>query len=252
MDKVSPKKQLGQHFLTDPSIAQHIVDSLSKEHQNVMEIGPGMGVLTRFLLNRHPNFKAVDVDQESVQYLKFHYPESENSFLYADFLRLKEGAVFQEEYAIIGNFPYNISSQILFKMLDERNQVTELVGMFQREVARRVISPPGNKDYGILSVLIQAFYTGEYLFTVNEGSFNPPPKVKSGVIRLKRNEVKSLPCDETRFIRVVKAGFNQRRKTLRNALKSVTKPGFQHEFLDKRAEQLSVDDFVQLTLAIEE
>lgn len=255
--QVKAKKHLGQHFLRDLNISQRIANLLSGHgnYETVLEIGPGMGVLTQYLLPQksHKTF-VVEIDRESVAYLQKHYPELENRIIEGDFLQLnleqwllenKTNAA-ENTLAIIGNFPYNISSQILFKALDYRHIVTEIVGMFQKEVAQRVASPPGNKDYGIISVLLQAFYHIEYNFTVPPGAFDPPPKVQSGVIRLRRNEVKSLDCNEKKFIQVVKTGFNQRRKTLRNALKPLGIK-FEHPLLDKRAEQLSVVDFIVLT-----
>lgn len=252
MNEVKAKKFLGQHFLTDESIAQRIVDSLSGCTPNLIEIGPGMGVLTKYLMqNTELNFSVVEIDRESVAWLHEHYPQLK--VIEGDFLRLDLNALFHDSFAIIGNFPYNISSQILFRVFDCRNQVVEVVGMFQKEVAERVAAGPGSKTYGILSVLLAAFYDIEYLFTVHEHVFNPPPKVKSAVIRLVRNNVTSLECDEQLFVRVVKAGFNQRRKTLRNALRSAGLPleGVAEGFLAKRAEQLSVEEFVSVTKSIE-
>ena len=247
---VRPKKQLGQHFLNDKNIAKRIVDSLSaQEADAVLEIGPGMGVLTGLLLDRFKDkFYAADVDQESIDYLKDFLPTLENRLLYADFLRFDLSQISSGKMAIIGNFPYNISSQIFFKVLENRNKVTEVVGMVQREVAQRICEPPGSKTYGILSVLLQAYFNISYLFTVSEGVFTPPPKVKSAVIKLTRNDTQTLACDEKLFVRVVKAGFNQRRKTLRNSIRSGF-PGFsgEHPVLDKRPEQLGVEEFVALT-----
>lgn len=245
--QVRAKKQLGQHFLTDESIAARIVDSLKATTGHVLEIGPGMGVLTKYLLqNSSLDFHAVELDAESVQYLHDHYPELH--VLEADFLSIEPTALFSEPFAIIGNFPYNISSQILFKVYNHRDQVEELVGMFQKEVAERVVASPGSKTYGILSVLLSAFYDIEYLFTVNEHVFNPPPKVKSAVIRLRRNSVQHLDCDEQLFTQVVKTAFNQRRKTLRNALRPLGKSldNIPEHLLSLRAEQLSVADFIVL------
>lgn len=249
MDLVTPKKNLGQHFLINESIAERIVDSISTNPNHVMEIGPGMGVLTKYLLRKNfEHFKVVEIDRESVTFLQAHYPELQNDILAEDFLRLNLHNYCTENLVIIGNFPYNISSQILFKVLDEKDLVSEVVGMFQKEVAERVASGPGNKQYGIISVLLQAYYDIEYLFTVDEMQFNPPPKVKSAVIRLKRNSDKILHCDEHLFKQVVKAGFNQRRKTLHNSLKSFT---FDEEFahddiFTKRPEQLSVSEFERI------
>ena len=250
--KVKPKKHLGQHFLKDKQIAENIVNLLSLHggYTKVLEIGPGMGVLTDFLITR-PDYEThlIDIDAESIVYLKKNYPQLQNRIIQGDFLRLNLDTLFDEPFAIIGNFPYNISSQILFNILDHKNKVPEVVCMLQREVAQRLASPPGNKEYGILSVLLQAYYTIEYKLTVHEGVFDPPPKVKSGVIRLLRNSVEKLDCDEKLFKQVVKQGFNNRRKTLRNALKPLHLPESMHThpLLDKRAEQLSVADFIELT-----
>jgi 16S rRNA (adenine1518-N6/adenine1519-N6)-dimethyltransferase len=250
--KVKPKKHLGQHFLTDQDIARRIVELLSMHqgYDTVLEIGPGMGVLTDFLIAHHAyETHLIDIDAESVEYLNKHYPELKDRIIKGDFLRLNLDSLFDKPFAIIGNFPYNISSQIFFKVLDHKDKVPEIVCMLQKEVAQRIASPPGNKDYGILSVLLQAYYTIEYQFTVHEHVFHPPPKVKSGVIRLQRNEVKKLDCDEVLFKRIVKQGFNNRRKTLRNALKPFSLPEamISDPLLDKRAEQLGVADFVYLT-----
>jgi 16S rRNA (adenine1518-N6/adenine1519-N6)-dimethyltransferase len=250
---VKAKKHLGQHFLTDKNIAQKIVDALSAEQQNILEIGPGMGMLTQLILaNPDKNLIALDVDEESVAYLQQHYPENKDQFLLQDFLKADLTQIYPPPFAVIGNFPYNISSQILFKVLENRHHIPELVGMFQKEVAERIASKPGNKVYGILSVLSQAFYDTEYLFTVHEHVFSPAPKVKSAVIRMNRKARASLGCDETLFFKVVKAGFNQRRKTLRNSLKRIH-PELTSDipFLDKRPEQLSIEDFILLTSAIE-
>lgn len=252
MTYVSPKKYLGQHFLRDESIAERIAQSLAhtSQYKQVLEVGPGMGVLTKYLLQRSDlETWVVELDRESVTYLKTFYPQLSPRIIEYDFLKLDLSKYFSGPFAIIGNFPYNISSQILFKALDYRNQVPEVVGMFQKEVAERIAAPPGSKTYGITSVLLQAFYDIEYLFTVDASVFNPPPKVQSGVIRLTRNKVQQLDCDEKLFTQVVKAGFNQRRKTLRNALKAFpVKPEFaQHEVFNLRAERLSVADFVAVT-----
>lgn len=253
MNEVRAKKFLGQHFLTDEGIAKRIVDSLSPEVSRLLEIGPGMGVLTKYLINRaDTDFHVIEIDHESVAYLHDHYPTLD--VVEGDFLKQDLSALFHDTYAIIGNFPYNISSQILFRVFDNRNQVSEVVGMFQKEVAERVAAGPGSKTYGILSVLLSAFYNIEYLFTVQEHVFNPPPKVKSAVIRLKRNDIAELECDERLFVQVVKAGFNQRRKTLRNALRSANLPvdTVPETILAKRAEQLSVDEFITLTKTIQQ
>lgn len=253
MNEVRAKKFLGQHFLTDETIARRIVDSLAPEAHRVLEIGPGMGVLTKYL-NERPDtdFHVVEIDRESVAWLHEHYPTLD--VIEGDFLKLDLTSLFHDRYAIIGNFPYNISSQILFRVFECRNQVSEVVGMFQKEVAERVAEGPGSKTYGILSVLLGAFFEVEYLFTVHEHVFNPPPKVKSAVIRLRRNGVAHLDCDEPLFVQVVKAGFNQRRKTLRNALRSAGMPvdAVPESTLAKRAEQLSVDEFINLTKTIQQ
>lgn len=252
MTEVKAKKFLGQHFLTDERIAERIVDSLSTETNHVLEIGPGMGVLTKYLIKKDElDFHVVEIDRESVAYLHDHYPTLD--VIEGDFLQYDLTPLFHDTFSIIGNFPYNISSQILFKVFDNRDRVSEVVGMFQKEVAERVAAGPGSKTYGILSVLLSAFYNIEYLFTVNENVFNPPPKVKSAVIRLRRNDVKSLECDEKLFVQVVKAGFNQRRKTLRNALRQLNLPlgRISEETLAKRAEQLSVAQFIEITKTIE-
>lgn len=252
MTEVRAKKFLGQHFLTDEKIAERIVESLSTDTPHVLEIGPGMGVLTKYLIKKEElDFHVVEIDRESVAYLHDHYPTLD--VIEGDFLQYDLTSLFQDTFSIIGNFPYNISSQILFKVFDNRDKVTEVVGMFQKEVAERVAAGPGSKTYGILSVLLSAFYNIEYLFTVHENVFNPPPKVKSAVIRLRRNDIKSLECDEKLFIQVVKAGFNQRRKTLRNALRQLNMPldNVGEEMLAKRAEQLSVAQFIEITKNIE-
>jgi 16S rRNA (adenine1518-N6/adenine1519-N6)-dimethyltransferase len=252
MSVVKAKKHLGQHFLTDKNIAEKIVNSLksSDKYDHVLEVGPGMGILSDFLLSKDtPEAYLIDIDTESFNFLNKKYPNLGERLINGDFLELNFKDVFPGKFAIIGNFPYNISSQILFKVLDNRQQVVELVGMFQKEVAERCAEKPGSKEYGILSVFLQAYYKVEYLFSVKPGVFNPPPKVTSAVIRLTRNEVESLDCDEKLFWQVVKAGFNQRRKTLRNALSSlVSKDDMQDDpLLDLRAERLSVNDFVKLT-----
>jgi len=252
MTEVKAKKFLGQHFLTDERIAERIVESLSTETNHVLEIGPGMGVLTKYLIKKDElDFHVVEIDRESVAYLHDHYPTLD--VIEGDFLQYDLTSLFHDTFSIIGNFPYNISSQILFKVFDNRDRVSEVVGMFQKEVAERVAAGPGSKTYGILSVLLSAFYNIEYLFTVNENVFNPPPKVKSAVIRLRRNDVKSLECDEKLFVQVVKAGFNQRRKTLRNALRQLNLPldRISEETLAKRAEQLSIAQFIEITKTIE-
>ncbi len=254
--KVSPKKHLGQHFLTDLNIATKIVNQLTLPEgvNQVLEIGPGMGVLTQYLL-QHKEYQTtvIEIDRESVTYLQQHFPALEDRIISADFLKLNLEEKFSGKISIIGNFPYNISSQIFFKVLANRNQVMEVVGMLQKEVAERIAAPPGSKTYGILSVLLQAFYTITYNFTVHEHVFNPPPKVKSAVISLVRNKIFQLPCNESLFFEVVKQSFSTRRKTLRNCLKSF---GLNPEIsaqpiFDKRAEQLSVEDFIGLTQMLE-
>jgi len=253
MVRVKPKKNLGQHFLRDKSVAARVADTLSgKGYESVLEIGPGTGILTEFLLDRKFNdFRVIEIDNESVHFLKENFQELKH-IIRGDFLKMDLRSVFPDKLGITGNFPFDISTQILFKMLDNRDLITELTGMFQKEVAERICAPPGSKTYGILSVLVQAFYSAEYLFTVNEHVFSPPPKVKSGVIRLTRNSVIELGCDETLFFRVVKACFNQRRKTLRNSVKAA----FDLKVLDYpdfglRPEQLSVSQFIDLTNWIE-
>jgi len=252
MSLVRAKKHLGQHFLTDKNIAAKIVGSLqlAAGYNQVLEVGPGMGILSDFLLQRNDlQTYLIDIDTESYEFLQKKYPQLGERLINDDFLEMDFGKVFSKSFGIIGNFPYNISSQILFKVLENRDQVAEVVGMFQKEVAERCTAKPGSKEYGILSVFLQAYYKVEYLFTVKAGVFNPPPKVLSAVIRLTRNETGKLDCDEKLFWQVVKAGFNQRRKTLRNALSSlINKEKLTDEpLLDLRAERLSVADFVGLT-----
>lgn len=244
---VKAKKYLGQHFLTDKNIARKIVEALSEEHENIVEVGPGTGVLTNLLAALpQKKFIAMDVDQESVDYLNKSLPGQ--TILLQDFLKCNLQTLFEGQVAVIGNFPYNISSQILFKILENRSHIPEMVGTFQKEVADRIASGPGSKKYGILSVLAQAFYDTHYLFTVHEHVFSPAPKVKSAVIKMVRKPDYHLPCDEAAFFAVVKTGFNQRRKTLRNSLKSLLKdPARDHPYLQLRPEQLSVEQFVELT-----
>ena len=252
MRLVKPKKALGQHFLKDLQIARQIAETLDAyKGMPVLEIGPGMGVLTQFLLNAGHDLTVVELDRESVAYLEKNFPRLEGRILAEDFLRLDLSKIFSSPFCVIGNYPYNISSQIFFRVLDYKDSVPCCSGMIQREVALRLASPPGKKDYGILSVLLQAWYNIEYLFTVSENVFDPPPKVKSAVIRMTRNERKSLGCDEALFKRVVKTSFNQRRKTLRNSMKPLLGKEFPHYSLpifDKRPEQLSVEDFIELTI----
>lgn len=253
MKRVRAKKHLGQHFLEDLSIAKAIADALSREgYEDVIEVGPGMGVLTQYLLHEEYTTHLIELDQESVSYLQAQYPTMSNRIYSTDFLQLDLTNITKKPFALIGNFPYNISSQILFKALDYKDQIPEVVGMFQKEVAERVASGPGNKKYGIISVLLQAYYDIEYLFTVSEDVFEPPPKVKSGVIRLKRNDKSKLDCNEKFFKRVVKQAFSQRRKTLKNALKPlIGNSDFNDPLLTLRAERLSVAEFVYLTNELE-
>lgn len=256
MENVKAKKHLGQHFLKEPYIAEKIVNllSLHRNYTNVLEIGAGMGVLTQFLL-KSPNYKTsiIEIDKESVAYLKANFALGSEQLIEGDFLRYNLANLFSEPFAIIGNLPYNISSPIFFKILENRDNIPEVVCMIQKEVADRIVAKHGNKTYGILSVFLQAFYDVKYAFTVSEGSFNPPPKVKSGVIVLKRNERVKLDCNEKLFFQIVKAGFNQRRKMLRNPLKmlNVSKELLSQEVFTKRAEQLSIEDFIALTRLVE-
>lgn len=255
MNDVRAKKHLGQHFLTDESIAKNIADTLNFEGYDItLEIGPGMGVLTKYLLEKPTETYVIEIDTESVTYLDTHYPKLHGKIISKDFLKYNINEVFEgKPFAIIGNFPYNISSQIVFKCLELRHQVTEFSGMFQKEVAERICEKKGSKAYGILSVLVQAFYDAEYLFTVSPDVFNPPPKVNSGVLRLRRKENFTLPCNEKLFFSVVKTGFQQRRKTLRNSLKSFNLSDNLKEdtIFDLRPEQLSVEQFIALTQKIE-
>ena len=246
MKNVRAKKHLGQHFLNDEQIAFDITDLLSDGAKNVVEIGPGMGVLTQYLVKKDFKTEVVEIDRESVFYLRLNYPELE--IHEGDFLQLDLKEQYPYNFSLIGNFPYNISSQILFKAFENRDQIPEVVGMFQKEVAERIACKKGKKR-GILSVFLQAFYDVEYCFTVDEHVFNPPPKVKSGVIKLVRNSRKELTVDEKKFKRVVKAGYNQRRKTLKNAMKpfEIINGNEIVDLLALRAEQLSVDDFIKLT-----
>lgn len=256
MATVRAKKNLGQHFLKDKDIAQKIVESLQANNvDKVLEIGPGMGVLTQFLLqNKSYETSVVEIDRESVEYLNQHFPEIKERIISADFLRLNLHNHFTEPFAIIGNFPYNISSQIFFKVLEYHNQIPEVVGMLQKEVAERLAAGPGSKTYGILSVFLQAYYNIEYLFTVDEDQFTPPPKVKGGVIRLTRNQTKHLNCDEKLFKGIVKMAFNQRRKTMRNSLRTmITSDKLKaNPIFDKRPEQLGVAEFEMVVRMIGE
>ncbi len=247
---VKPKKHLGQHFLTDQNIAGKIAGCLGNTWSTVCELGPGTGVLTKPLLQNQSIQKLtlIEVDSESVEYLNHHFADQRLTVIQVDFLHFDLTQISTEPFALIGNFPYNISSQIFFKVLDYRDLVTEVVGMVQKEVAERIAAPPGSKTYGILSVLLQAWFDIEYCFTVSENVFFPPPKVKSAVIRLRRNSTRKLACDEKQFFTVVKTAFNLRRKTLRNALRPVLKEKtVSHPLFDKRAEQLGVPEFVELT-----
>lgn len=247
---VRPKKHLGQHFLTDLNIAQNIAGALTGvDYQDVLEVGPGMGVLTQYLLQTKHTIHAIEVDNESVDYLKTNFPKLEPNLIFGDFLKCNLAKEFPSPLAIIGNFPYNISSQILFKTIENRNQIPEFVGMFQKEVAERICEPPGSKAYGILSVLTQSFYDTEYLFNVNRFVFDPPPKVASAVLRLRRKETIDLNCDERLYFRVVKTAFQQRRKTLRNSLKtfSLSTNLKEDTIFGQRPEQLGVSDFVRIT-----
>jgi len=252
---VRAKKHLGQHFLKDEQIAQNIADSLTENgYKNVLEIGPGMGVLTKYILKKDLVVHVIEIDTESVEYLKANYLNLADRIISKDFLKINISDYFgEEQVAIIGNFPYNISTQIVFKTLENRHQIPEFSGMFQKEVAQRIAEKEGSKVYGILSVLTQAFYDVEYLFTVPPTVFNPPPKVDSGVIRLTRKENFTLPVNEKLFYTVVKTAFNQRRKTMRNSLKTLNLSDNLREdpIFAKRPEQLSVQEFISLTAKIE-
>jgi 16S rRNA (adenine1518-N6/adenine1519-N6)-dimethyltransferase len=255
MKQVRPKKNLGQHFLTDLSIAKRIADTVDIPYADlpVLEVGPGMGVMTQYLLEKPRPFKVVEIDRESVDYLNEHFPKLRENILGEDFLRMDLGQVFDgQQFVLTGNYPYDISSQIFFKMLDNRDLIPCCTGMIQHEVALRMAAQPGNKQYGILSVLIQAWYNVDYLFTVAPSVFNPPPKVQSAVIRMTRNEVRHLGCDEQLFKRVVKTTFNQRRKMLRVSLRQILSPEApvfttHADLLTRRPEQLSISEFVELT-----
>lgn len=258
MKKVRPKKNLGQHFLTDLGIAKRIADTVDAcPSIPILEVGPGMGVLTQFLVSKPRELKAVEIDAESVAYLYANFPQLRDKIISADFLKMDLSTVFEgRKFVLTGNYPYDISSQIFFKMIDNRNLIPCCTGMIQREVAQRMAASPGTKAYGILSVMVQAWYDVEYLFTVDEGVFNPPPKVKSAVIRMTRNTVDNLGCDERLFRRVVKTVFNQRRKMLRTSLKQIFNNGtatpdfFEGPLMTLRPEQLTVAQFVALTNAV--
>ena len=250
MSNVKPKKYLGQHFLNDENIAKKVVDSLSlSNYLNVLEIGPGTGVLTKYLIKKNINLKLVEIDNESVEFLKTHLSIDPLIILQHDFLKLDLSNIFTENFAIIGNFPYNISTQIIFKVLEYKNSVPELIGMFQKEVAERICEKKGSKKYGILSVLTQTYYDTKYLFSVPASVFTPPPKVISAVIRLVRKEQININYNEKLFFKVVKLSFQQRRKTLRNSLKSFNLSDILREdaIFDLRPEQLSVRDFIYIT-----
>ncbi|RHJ90821.1 16S rRNA (adenine(1518)-N(6)/adenine(1519)-N(6))-dimethyltransferase RsmA [Parabacteroides bouchesdurhonensis] len=255
MKLVKPKKALGQHFLKDLQIAQRIADTVADfKGSPILEIGPGMGVLTQFLLEAGHDLTVVELDRESVDYLEQNFPALSGRIIGADFLKLDLSTLFDRPFCVIGNYPYNISSQIFFKVLDYKEQIPCCSGMLQKEVAERLAAGPGSKTYGILSVLLQAWYDVEYLFTVSEHVFDPPPKVKSAVLRMVRNDRKELGCDEKLFKTVIKTSFNQRRKTLRNSMKPLLGkdcPDYVLPIFDKRPEQLSVEQFVELTLITE-
>lgn len=252
MSIVRAKKSLGQHFLRDQNIARKITDSLLPLTTEVLEIGPGMGVLTRHLLsNTTFSVRAIDIDRESIEYLHEELPEHRDRIFYGDFLKMNITELYHGPFSVIGNLPYNISSQIFFRIIENRNLVSQVVCMIQKEVAERISAPHGSKTYGILSVFLQAFYDIEYLFTVSEKVFDPPPKVKSAVIRLIRNNRQELGCNEKLFFNLVKTGFNQRRKTLRNSIRGLLPPGFESDYLSLRPEQLSITDFIQLCCEIE-
>lgn len=254
MIPVKPKKALGQHFLTDKNISRKIVNSLSwRNYSCLLEIGPGTGILSEFLLPvPEKQLKFIEIDKSAVEFLKGRFPGIQNKIMNADIMSVDFQDLFDQPFAVIGNFPYNLSSQILFKVLDSRNQIREVVCMIQKEVANRIASPPGSKEYGILSVLLQAYFKIEYLFTVPPQVFFPPPKVHSAVIRLQRNNNISLFCDESLFVRIVKTAFNQRRKTLRNSLKEILS-GIETKdnIFQKRPEQLSIEEFIKLTKMLE-
>ncbi|WP_455084552.1 16S rRNA (adenine(1518)-N(6)/adenine(1519)-N(6))-dimethyltransferase RsmA [Prevotella pallens] len=258
MKSVKPKKNLGQHFLTDLNVAKRIADTVDTcPNIPILEIGPGMGVLTQYLVEKHRDVKAVEIDKESVAYLNEAFPILHDNIVGADFLQMNLEDIFSgKQFVLTGNYPYDISSQIFFKMLDNKNLIPCCTGMIQREVALRIAAQPGNKTYGILSVLIQAWYDVEYLFTVDEDVFNPPPKVKSAVIRMTRNNVSKLNCDEILFKRLVKMVFNQRRKMLRVSLRQmipnkVHENFYEQDVMTKRPEQLTIAQFVELTNMVE-
>lgn len=255
MEKVKAKKHLGQHFLKDEEVAEKIANTLvGTGYNDVLEIGPGMGVLTKYLLKKEKNVSVIEIDTESVEYLENNYPELKDNIILGDFLKYNVNLLFDgREFAIIGNFPYNISSQIVFRAIEFRSRIPEFSGMFQKEVAQRICEKKGSKAYGILSVLVQAFYDAQYLFTVDENVFIPPPKVKSGVLRLTRKADYTLPCPEKLFFTVVKTAFQQRRKTMRNSLKTLNLSDSLREdpIFALRPEQLSVEEFITLTQKIQ-
>lgn len=257
MAHVQPKKHFGQHFLKDEEIARKICECLSfhSNYKKILEIGPGTGVLTKYLFElKDFQTSLIEIDRDAYGFIIEKFPEHRENIILGDFLHFDINGLFDEPFAIIGNFPYNISTQILFRVFENRDKIPEVVGMFQKEVAMRIASLPGSKQYGILSVLLQAFYDIEYLFTVDEQVFYPPPKVKSAVIRLKRNDVNSLDCDEKLFVEIVKKAFNQRRKTLRNALHSYSNNNLKlsDQIFNKRAEQLGVEEFVKIVHILHE
>lgn len=256
MKQVKPKKFLGQHFLKDLSIAKAIADTVDKcPSLPILEVGPGMGVLTQFLITKERTVNVVEIDFESVAYLRAHYPELEDHIIEDDFLKMHLDHLFDgNPFVLTGNYPYNISSQIFFKMLDNKEHIPYCSGMIQKEVGERLAAHPGSKAYGILSILVQLWYDVEYLFTVNENVFSPPPKVKSAVVLMRRNSRTSLPCDEALFKKIVKGTFNQRRKKLRNSIQQIVgkeSPLLANPILDKRPEQLSIEEFIELTQQVE-
>lgn len=246
------KKSFGQHFLTNEDFAQRIADAmqLTDQYKQVLEVGPGKGMLTKYLLEKEYTVHAVDADTDMITFMRYNYPQMSERLVLANFLRVNFSEIIGDEpFGLVGNFPYNISSQIVFKMIDNKDQIPEMVGMFQKEMAERIIAKPGGKDYGVISVLTQAYYEGEYLFTVKAGNFNPPPRVQSAVIRLVRKANQDLGCEYKMFRQVVKQAFSQRRKMLRNTMKGLLKdsPQLQDEFFNNRPERLSVGEFVDLT-----
>ncbi|MDR0686818.1 MAG: 16S rRNA (adenine(1518)-N(6)/adenine(1519)-N(6))-dimethyltransferase RsmA [Dysgonamonadaceae bacterium] len=252
-NNIRPKKRLGQHFLTDEEIARRIAGLIPKDELPVLEIGPGTGVLTQYLTKVHQNIRMIEIDPRSVAYLHERFPEFRDRIMLGDFMELHLESLFGSQFALIGNYPYNLSNQIFFKLIEHKDLISVCAGMVQKEVADRISSLPGKKTYGITSVLLQMWYDVEYIFTVEPESFNPPPKVRSAVIRLIRNGRRSLPCSEEALKLVVKTAFNQRRKTLRNSLRQLisSKHGiFDHNFLSRRPEQLTVEDFIALTMLL--